>query len=167
MKEIKSIPRSIAVKKSTIGKGIFVQKKFNAGQILFQIQGRVMHHTESEKIGGTFTDNTYRFGSETYLSPQGYVGDYLNHSCEPNAGIIKIKNKLYLKSIQTISSSQEITIDYSTILGNDDIWTMRCKCGHAACRKIISKFGKLPSHIQQKYITLGVVPRYILLSSGD
>ena len=63
------------------------------------------------------------------------AGAYLNHSCEPNAGIRKTNQQLFLFAAKPIAAEKEIVIDYSTILGDDDIWTMRCNCGRSACRR--------------------------------
>lgn len=85
----------------------------------------------------------------------------MNHSCEPNAGIRKINNQLFLFAATAIPTRKEIVIDYSTILADDDIWTMRCNCGHGTCRKKIRRFGSLPAELKQRYLRDGLVPKYI------
>src|SRR5207237_1215753 len=112
--------------------------------------------------GGAFADNCFRFGPETYLDPGDENGRFVNHSCEPNAGIRKSNNQLFLFAAQSIGSGDEILIDYSTILGDDDIWTMRCKCGSPACRRTIRRFGSLPLNLKRRYVRQGLVPRYII-----
>lgn len=112
--------------------------------------------------GGTFADNCYRFGPETYLDPGDHAGRYVNHSCEPNAGVGKYNNQLFLFAASDISPGCEITFDYSTILGDDDIWTMRCRCGQKSCRRRIRRFGSLPSALKHRYLMNGLVPRFII-----
>ena len=46
----------------------------------------------------------------------------------------------------------EIVVDYSTTIGDDDIWTMRCNCGRKSCRTTIRRFGSLPTELQRKYL---------------
>jgi SET domain-containing protein len=94
------------------------------------------------------------------------MGSFLNHSCEPNSKIVKRDRKLYAVALENISLNKEVTFDYSTILGDDDIWKMDCKCGTRSCRKRIRRFGSLPRQTKDEYIRLGMVPPYILATLG-
>jgi hypothetical protein len=76
--------------------------------------------------------------------------------------VVKKQKKLYVLAHTTIKPNEEIVIDYSTIIADDDIWKMKCSCGNKNCRKIIGKFSRIPKKLQKEYLTLGVVPEYIL-----
>ena len=149
------------VAESRNGQGVFATKIFQRGDVVFHVEGKILRWEKLLAIGGSVGDNAFRFGAETYLSPKGHVGDFLNHSCESNSGVKKIKRKLFIVAIEDIPKGTEILIDYSTILGNDDIWTMKCSCGSKKCRKIIKNFGSLPAELQEQYRSLGIVPAYI------
>ncbi len=155
-------PNFIQIQKVVIGKGLVTSKPIRSQTVIFPLLGTILHHSLISAIGGTFLDNTIRFGPETYLNPAGQLGDFLNHSCRPNAKIIKQKNKLFIVSLRNIPKGTEITIDYSTILGRDDTWEMRCRCGSSQCRKVIKQFGTLPQPILKKYKKLEAIPNYIL-----
>ena len=145
------------------GLGLFAAKSIKPGERIIRVEGRVVHHTLLwRKQGSTFSANCFRFGPETYLDPGDSVGRYLNHSCEPNAGIEKAGNKLFLFAARQIAAGSEIAIDYSTTIGDDDIWTMRCKCGSHRCRKTIRNFGSLPADLRRRYLKRGLVPQYII-----
>jgi uncharacterized protein len=148
------------------GLGLVATKNFRRAQTIVKIPGRVVDAGILWDRGGTFADNCFRFGPETYLDPRDGPGRFLNHSCEPNAGIRKANNQLFLVAAQSIAAGEEILIDYSTILGDDDIWTMRCNCGGTSCRKKIKRFGSLPPALKQRYVERGLVPKYILQTSG-
>lgn len=156
--------KNLEIKPARNGVGVFACKNFKEHEIIMSIEGKIVPATTLLKIGGTYLDNTYRFGPETYLSPEGSIGEFVNHSCEPNSGVIKKQHKLYLIAIKPISKNEEVLFDYSTILGNDDIWKMKCNCGMPQCRKIIKQFGSLPETIQTRYIERCIVPKYILNS---
>ena len=64
--------------------------------------------------------------------------------------------------MKRIAGGDEITIDYSTTIGDDDIWTMRCKCGSRQCRKKIRNLGSLPAELKRSYVRNGLVPMYIM-----
>jgi hypothetical protein len=152
----------VVVKPTRNGSGIFASAEFARGQIIDKIGGRILHHRVLWRRGGSFAANCIRFGPNTYLDPRSDAGRYLNHSCEPNAGIRKRNNQLFLFAVKRIAKGAEIVVDYSTTIGDDDIWTMRCNCGRKSCRKTIRRFGSLPSELQRKCLRSGLVPEYIV-----
>jgi hypothetical protein len=149
------------IEKSINGKGIFTDKTVTAGKQLFEVTGKIVHYTKTFNTKGSLVNNTFRYNEEHYLSPQGKIGDYLNHSCNPNCKIVKKGKKLFVVALKPIKPKQEITIDYSTILANDDIWTMKCKCGSKKCRGKITNISKLPPKLFKKYTKEKIIPDYI------
>lgn len=152
----------IEVRRTRNGDGLFAAKPYHVNQRIIRIVGKVVAARIVTRRGGAFADNCFRFGPETYLDPGDEAGAYLNHSCEPNACVRKSNNRLFLATIEQIRRSDEIVIDYSTILGDDDVWTMRCNCGSKRCRKVIRRFGSLPLLIKERYAKSRAVPGYIL-----
>ncbi len=152
----------VEIKKSRNGKGIFACRRFYPEEIIFEIKGKIITCNEDDELEESVRDNTFRFSKEKYLSPQGEMGDFLNHSCSPNSKIIKIKNKLFIQSIKNIKKSEEILFDYSTILGSDDMWQMECNCGNEECRGAIKNFESLPKRIKDEYRARKMVPKYVL-----
>lgn len=153
---------SVAVRKSRIGNGLFAARDLRKGQTIAKITGRRVSADEVWDRGGTFADNCFRFGPETFLDPMDGPGRYLNHSCAPNAAVVKRNQQLVLVAAAPIRGGREIVIDYSTILGADDIWTMRCRCGTPVCRGRIRNIATIPALLRQDYIRRGMVPGFIL-----
>jgi len=152
----------VLVRAARNGMGLFATRRYRRGERILDVPGRIYNHRVLWNRGGTFADNCYRFGPETYLDPGDGVARYVNHSCEPNAAVGKERNRLYLFAAAPIANGDEIVFDYSTILGDDDIWTMRCNCGEARCRKRIKRFGALPADVRERYLDEGLVPRFII-----
>jgi hypothetical protein len=145
------------------GLGLKAARSFDRCETLIKLEGRVVHHGLLwRRQGSRFSANCIRFGPETYLDPRDGFGAYLNHSCAPNAGIRKSRNQLFLFAARRISAGSEIVIDYSTTIGDDDIWTMRCRCGSDECRRIIRNFGSLTEDLRRRYLRMGLVPPYIV-----
>jgi SET domain len=154
--------RKFMITKSRNGKGIFAKKDFRPNIVLFEVRGVFVTGDEDEEMSEEVRSNTYRYDKNYYISPAGKIGDMLNHSCEPNAKVIKKDKKLFIVSIDALSKGSEVLIDYSTIIAADDTWTMSCNCGAQTCRKVVKQFKKLPKKLQQKYVSERVVPRYIV-----
>lgn len=154
--------RRVYVGTSRTGKGLFAARNFTPKETIVPIRGRVYDWSVLLRRGGAFMDNCFRFGEETYLDPGNGPGRWLNHSCSPNAAIRFERNTLYLFAARRIRADQEVVIDYSTILGDDDAWRMYCRCGSARCRRWISRFGRLPPALRKTYLRRGLVAANIL-----
>lgn len=154
----------LIVKDSRNGKGIFTTKDITAKDEVYEVSGKFMTvaEVESEGILSPLSANTYRFSRDLYLSPSGTIGDFLNHSCEPNSYIKKEGDHLYVCAINNISAGSEILIDYSTIMAPDDSWSMECNCDAKLCRGKIERFVSLPEQVQELYRSIHIVPEYIL-----
>ncbi len=157
-------PAGLAVKPVRNGRGIVAVKPFAVNAIIFEVKGKIV--TPKTVWGYWETDprlgeNCFRYSAERYLNPEGEIGQYANHSCDPNAGLVKKGRRLLLKAIAPIAPGDEITHDYSTQLGTDDVWKMRCNCGADNCRRWVRNFGALPAAVVRKYRRLGVVPEFI------
>ncbi|MFM2374431.1 MAG: hypothetical protein RLZZ234_426 [Candidatus Parcubacteria bacterium] len=153
---------TLEVRTSRNGLGVFVKRAFKAGEVLYVVEGKKVTCDIDDDMDEQARSNTYRFDEEYYLSPQGTLGDYFNHSCHPNAKVEKRGQKLRMVAIRNIPQGREVCFDYSTITASDDVWKMRCHCGEKMCRKSIRSFGTLPSPLQCRYIREQIVPQYIL-----
>jgi hypothetical protein len=152
----------IEIGEAQIGKGLFTKRSFEAGASLATLKGVLIPVPNIHGTVSSMSDNTIRYSKEYYLSPAGELGDFLNHSCEPNARIEQSSPALSLIAITNIPSDTEVTIDYSTVLADDDPWSMKCFCGAGACRSEITKFNLLPEALQKRYTAEKIVPHYIL-----
>lgn len=154
----------LKVKKTRNGKGISVTRDFKNGDILYEVTGIFISGDEDEDIDDSLRDNAFRFDEDRYISPNGSIGDFQNHSCEPNAKVQKKGKKLFVVAVESIRKGEEVLIDYSTIIGADDSWIMVCNCGSAVCRTSVRSFDRLPRSIQKRYILEKMVPSYIVKS---
>lgn len=157
----KDASRKLAVTQANNGLGVFSCAKIRKGETVLVIAGRLIHWLELLKKDKRTIDNAYRFGPETYLMPVG-LGEYFNHSCEPNSGIMKIQGKLFLTAVRDIHPGEEICFDYSTLIGGDDIWRLRCNCRQSTCRGLIMPASSIPEGQFRKYLSWGIIPKYIL-----
>jgi hypothetical protein len=147
------------------GRGIVALKPFAPGAHICQIRGKVVtvnavwRYWDTDPRRG---ENCFRYDADHYLDPEGEIGAYANHSCNPNAGLIKAGRRLLLQAVRPIAAGDEVTHDYSTLLGADDVWKMKCNCGASNCRKVVSNVCKLPAGVIARYQSLGIIPGFIL-----
>ncbi|MCW5576129.1 MAG: SET domain-containing protein [Burkholderiales bacterium] len=158
--------RDLAVRPVRNGRGIVALRGFRRGATVCRIRGRIVgadavwaywRHGNTRR-----GENCFRFDADRYLDPEGEIGAWANHACNPNTGIVKDARGLKLVAIRAIAAGEEVTHDYSTLLGADDVWTMRCNCGDADCRRTVRNVAKLPLAALRRYRRLGVIPRFIL-----
>jgi hypothetical protein len=148
--------QSVVVGRSALGRGVFAAQYFQPGQPILTFGGPALAPPELNALG---TDRAYALqigtGEFLHLVPPGR---YLNHSCDPNAGIADDR---VLIALREIVPGEEIRFDYSTAM-REDHWTMECRCGEYLCRRVVLDFHHLPPITQNRYLQLGIVQRFIV-----
>ena len=99
-----------------------------------------------------------QIGPDLYIGASGGLDDFINHSCEPNAGLRIEGTTVDLHAIRDIAAGEEILFDYSTTLDEDD-FTMSCQCGAPSCRETIGDGKYLPEDVWQQVHRPGDHPR--------
>jgi hypothetical protein len=146
----------VYVAKSDIGLGVFAARTVEKGAFLLTFEGppfAASHPIHQSEQGA----NLLQVDETMYLMPQP-PGVYVNHSCQPNAGLIETTTLIALRAIR---AGEEIRFDYSTTM-DEDAWTLVCRCGTLACRGVVRDFKYLPADVQEAYLALGVVQPFIV-----
>ncbi len=151
------------------GLGVFATAQIKKGEIICFMLGEEM---TVEKVMEMYDSGEEREGDPFQIDSRSYINlekpyVYINHCCEPNAGI---RGKNELIALQDIEKGEEITYDYSTTEASDDefwgddyeAWSMECFCGSEICRGLIEEFKFLPEDVKMKYIGLKVLPGHIV-----
>lgn len=82
--------------------------------------------------------------------------DFLNHSCEPNAGI---RGQIVLAAMRDIAAGEEITFDYATVLSSAkhtvgdhrSSYGFDCRCSTPSCRgRVTDDDWRIPE-LQRRY----------------
>lgn len=148
----------LIIGKSNNGLGVFANRNLEINELVNVFEGNLLKHEELPHP--YLLDRCVQIGKNLYLGLSIGIGDFINHSCNPNCGIKIENNKVWLIAIKKILTGEEIGWDYSTTMDEDN-WEMICNCGEENCRKRIRDFKYLPEEIQKKYIKLDIVPDYI------
>jgi hypothetical protein len=139
-----------------VGLGVFASRDLMPGEIILAIEGPIIDFAETKRRGPREC-MAIQIGPDRYIDTQP-PGVFVNHSCEPNAGIRQNQN---LVALRKIHRGQEIRYDYSTTM-EEHSFTMRCLCGAPACREWVRDFSTLPPSLREHYVTQGIVMDFIL-----
>jgi hypothetical protein len=140
------------------GHGVFAARRYGVGERLFVLQGEALTKAQILLGGEEHAANAYQIDDDLYIYPLHPEGRFMNHSCEPNAGLKEDREMVALREIQP---GEEVAFDYSTTM-SERHWTMPCACGAAGCRRVVGDFHELPTSVQQRYLQLAVVQRFIV-----
>lgn len=140
-----------------LGVGVYACRLFRAGERILTFRGVEVSGPDAEQSAHTLQ-----------ISASGYLdvsppGRYINHSCEPNAGI-SAGNALV--ALRPVTDGEEITFDYSTCMMAGNRWVMPCDCRASRCRGTIEDFDCLPFELQNHYFKLGMVSDYVAACVG-
>ncbi len=124
------------------GRGVFAAAAIAAGDEILTFTGPLIQR-------GQFKPDDYhlQIGDNLYLGASGEADDYVNHSCNPNAGFGR---GLALVALRNIARDEEITWDYSTAIDEADFEGFPCCCGAANCRSVVLSFRHLDMGEQQR-----------------
>lgn len=141
---------------SKFGQGLYAKKNIKMGENILKFTGAIIDFNKAVLKAPGYEGDPLQISKSIYVNLQP-PGRFVNHSCEPNAGI---KNDIELVALRNIKVGEEIYFDYSTTM-DEDYWVMQCGCGSTNCRKVIKDFKYLPSHIKRKYLELNIVQKFI------
>lgn len=146
---------SIYVKHSPFGKGVYAKTEIKKGTEIYQFTGNYLTFDQSVALGD---DECYSVQVEEklYLQPDA-PGKFINHSCNPNCGLLP---GLKLIALEDILPDQELFYDYSTTM-LERRWTMKCNCQQPQCRIVIKDFDLIPEDRQHYYLDKNIVQLFI------
>ncbi|MFA6430133.1 MAG: SET domain-containing protein [Candidatus Paceibacterota bacterium] len=128
-------------------KGVFAKRKINKGETLCIFGGYIVTLIEEKVDSGIQIHDDLVLTSLDHKEPT----DYVNHSCNPNAGI---KGQIFLVSTREIKKGEEICFDYAMCLYSKTEkpdYVFDCVCGDKNCRKSITSNDWKIKDLQKRY----------------
>jgi hypothetical protein len=117
------------------GMGLFARRLIREGETIVAFGGTVIDRGGLLGLPRSAIRHTLQIDGELFLvSDRPGPADYVNHSCQPNAGLC---GQVVLVAMRTISREEEITYDYamSDACAYDEF---PCSCGSIHCRGAVS-----------------------------
>jgi uncharacterized protein len=146
---------NLEMRTSNTGRGVFATADIARGILLILFTGPLLRYEQT-----TPQTLALQIGPDLYVGESGGMDDCVNHSCDPNAGLVISGTDVRLYALRDIAVGEQITFDYSTTMDEDD-FEFDCLCGSPTCRGRIRDFKHLPAELKRKYLALGVVPEYL------
>jgi hypothetical protein len=118
------------------GFGVYATKPVQQGELLMVWGGRVVDEQSLEALPATTRRHSVQVEEGLYLVPIGPAepADYLNHSCDPNAGM---SGQIAVVALRDIAPGEEVCIDYAMCDGSPyDEFV--CACQMPNCRKQVT-----------------------------
>src|SRR3954453_21519682 len=118
------------------GTGVFARVPIAAGTTVAAFGGAAVDRRELAELGDAVQHHSLQIDDELYLASIEPFdpADYVNHSCDPNCGIV---GSVLLVAMRDIAADEEICFDYA-MTDSDDYDQFVCGCGSALCREVVS-----------------------------
>jgi len=130
------------------GRGLFARERVRAGETLLVWGGDVVTGEQLSWMSEEKHRLAVQIEEDLYLvTPNEGPADWVNHSCDPNAGLI---GQIVLVALHDIQKGDEICFDYATTDGSS-YDEFECGCGGRHCRThVTGDDWKLPE-LQTRY----------------
>lgn len=135
----------------TEGRGLFARELIHKGEIVSVRGGHILTRQMEDDIKKPDGYWGYPVADEFVLAPLNTrevesVMMFLNHSCEPNVGIL---GQIIFVAMRDIDSGEELTIDYAMFGADKE--PMKCNCRSSSCRGLITELDWNIETLQVKY----------------
>jgi hypothetical protein len=116
----------------TGGKAVYARDVIEPGELIAVWSGRIVSAEELDELPEEIRRHTVQVEERLYLASHrpDEGPDFINHSCEPNAGL---DGQIAIVAMTRILPGEEVTIDYAMCDGSpyDEF---DCVCGFSLCR---------------------------------
>lgn len=144
-------PKTVVEASGIVGRGLFAAAPINRSEIVCVKGGHLLDRDALAEHKDAVNDSELQIADGLFLAPVRVeefeaVMMFLNHSCEPNVGV---QGQIVFVAMRDIAAGEELTIDYATI--DHGTAPMRCQCGAAACRGLVTGADWRLPELRKKY----------------
>ncbi len=131
------------------GLGIFATEAIAARTTVAGFGGCVVERAEFDTLDEHLRTHSIQMDERLYLVslPPFAPADYMNHSCDPNCGIV---GTALVVAIRDIAPGDELCFDYA-MSDTNDYDEFVCECGAPACRRLVTGADWRIPALQERY----------------
>ncbi|MBX2855331.1 MAG: SET domain-containing protein-lysine N-methyltransferase [Rhodobacteraceae bacterium] len=133
------------------GTGLRARSAISSGELVVVKGGHLFSRPMRDELDKTLGPSEIQIDDDLFIGPiAAHERDgammYLNHSCDPNVGVV---GQISFHAMREIAAGEELAFDYAT--GDDDDWEMACNCGSPCCRgRVTGQDWRIPE-LQARY----------------
>ena len=131
------------------GRGLFAVETIYPGEVIAAWGGRITPVSEFIPLPESIRKLSLQIEDDFFLVPQGgeNAADFINHSCDPNAGM---SGQILVVAMRLIETGEEICYDYAMSDGSpyDEF---ECSCGAPECRRHVTGHDWARSDLWNRY----------------
>ena len=142
-------PKAQARPAGATGMGSFAVAPISAGETIAAFGGWVVDEATLATLPAERVSRTMQIDDALYLAPSEAPehGDFINHSCEPNCGLL---GATVVVAMRDIAVGEELRFDYAMSDGSD-YDEFDCACGSPLCRGSVSGNDWSRPELQARY----------------
>lgn len=131
------------------GMGVYAREAVEAGERLVVWGGVIVNLDELGRLPRLTQQHSVQVEDGLYLASviPNDESDYINHSCEPNAGL---QGQIVLAAMRAIQPGEEVCIDYA-MCDSSAYDEFECQCGATDCRGRITGEDWMRPELQARY----------------
>ncbi len=130
------------------GRGVFAEQAIPRGRLLIVFGGDIISRKDVDQLAPDLRPLVIQVDEDCFLvSTKPGPADWVNHSCEPNAGL---QGQITLVALRDIEVGEEITFDYAMSDGCD-YDEFDCGCAAKRCRGRITGEDWCKPELIEKY----------------
>jgi hypothetical protein len=128
-------PSAAAREAGAKGMGVFALEAIPAGTTVAAFGGAVVDGAELRSLGEHVCHHALQIDDDLFLAsmPPFDPADYVNHSCDPNCGIV---GSVLMVARRPVGAGEELCFDYA-MTDSDDYDEFACACATARCRGVV------------------------------
>lgn len=138
-------------RRARCGYGLFANNEISVGTLILIQGGHIMSMFQEPPLSPDIWDLPLQISDEFMIGAseahEVEDADFINHSCDPNAGW---KGQIFLVAMRDISANEEIRFDYATVVSLPG-YEFDCECGSPFCRKRLTSDDWKMAEIQKRY----------------
>jgi len=142
-------PKAQARSTDNKGWGSFAIEPISKGEAVASFGGFVTSKEELKNFDVERISRAIQISDDLYLvsGPSPEPGDQINHSCDPNCGLM---GATIVVAIRDIAIGEELSYDYA-MSDSDDYDEFTCECKSLNCRKVITGSDWKNQELQKRY----------------
>lgn len=141
-------PKVAGCKRADGERGSFACEEIAPGELIAAWGGKIFTYAELLELPPRLRSLSIQVEEDLFLvtTVEG-EGDWVNHSCSPNAGL---SGQLSLVAMRTIYPGEEVTFDYA-MCDSKPYDEFPCNCGADSCRQRVTGQDWQRPELQRRY----------------